>query len=164
MPVSPSAIQLHFDYSAWATNRLLDAASRLATTELNRDFATADRSVIGTLVHLYHADRIWLARVEGRPNDQFDDSDYDLALLTQRWNALQRQWRDWAAQLTEASVNETRSYRDLKGNPWTTPLWQIALHVVNHGTHHRGQAAGFIRSMGHTPPPLDLIAYYRSLG
>jgi uncharacterized damage-inducible protein DinB len=36
--------------------------------------------------------------------------------------------------------------------------------VVNHGTHHRGQVSGFLRSMGHTPPALDLIAYYRQLG
>jgi uncharacterized damage-inducible protein DinB len=43
-------------------------------------------------------------------------------------------------------------------------LWKIVLHVVNHGTHHRGQASGFLRAMGHVPPPLDLIAYYRTLG
>jgi len=44
-----------------------------------------------------------------------------------------------------------------------TPLWQILLHVVNHATHHRGQVSGFLRAMGHTPPPLDLIAFYRTL-
>jgi len=33
--------------------------------------------------------------------------------------------------------------------------------VVNHATHHRGQAVGFIRAMGHQPPKLDLIFYYR---
>jgi uncharacterized damage-inducible protein DinB len=33
--------------------------------------------------------------------------------------------------------------------------------VVNHGTHHRGQVSGFLRVMGHTPPPLDLVFYYR---
>ena len=39
--------------------------------------------------------------------------------------------------------------------------WQIVTHVVNHGTHHRGQVSGFLRTMGHTPPPLDLSFYYR---
>ena len=70
-------------------------------------------------------------------------------------------WLGWARPLTDEDVLRDVSYRDLKGNPWSTPLWQIVFHVVNHGTHHRGQAAGFLRSMGHVPPPLDLIAYYR---
>jgi len=34
---------------------------------------------------------------------------------------------------------------------------------VNHATHHRGQVSGFLRAMGHAPPPLDLIAFYRTL-
>ena len=40
------------------------------------------------------------------------------------------------------------------------PAWQIVMHVVNHGTHHRGAVSGFLRAMGKTPPKLDLIAYY----
>jgi uncharacterized damage-inducible protein DinB len=54
------------------------------------------------------------------------------------------------------------TYQDMRGNTWTNPIWHLVLHVVNHGTHHRGQAAGFLRAMGHVPPVLDLIAYYRS--
>ena len=53
------------------------------------------------------------------------------------------------------------AYRDLKGRAYEQPLWQLILHVVNHGTHHRGQVSGFLRSLGHVPPPLDLVAYYR---
>jgi uncharacterized damage-inducible protein DinB len=41
------------------------------------------------------------------------------------------------------------------------PDWKLVFHVVNHATHHRGQVAGFLRTMGRVPPPLDLIAYYR---
>jgi uncharacterized damage-inducible protein DinB len=33
---------------------------------------------------------------------------------------------------------------------------------VNHGTHHRGQVVGFLRALGHTPPVVDLIHFYRS--
>ena len=70
-------------------------------------------------------------------------------------------WQQWAAGLTEENVTRIASYQDTKGNPYTTELWKIVLHVVNHGTHHRGQVSGFLRTMGHVPPPLDLIAYYR---
>ena len=75
--------------------------------------------------------------------------------------ALHERWRVWAADVTDDRAGSIISYRDMKGNAWETPIWQIVLHVVNHGTHHRGQAAGFLRSLGHTPPPLDEIAYFR---
>jgi len=47
------------------------------------------------------------------------------------------------------------------GNPWRQPLGQLVLHVVNHGTHHRSQVSRFLRVMGHVPPKLDLVSYYR---
>ena len=85
-----------------------------------------------------------------------------LTVLQHEWPALLARWQAWGDALQDASVAVT--YKDLQGNPHTTPLWQIVLHVVNHATHHRGQAAAMIRAMGHTPPPLDLIRYYREVG
>jgi uncharacterized damage-inducible protein DinB len=48
----------------------------------------------------------------------------------------------------------------MRGRSFRQALVVIVLHVVNHGTHHRGQASGFLRAMGHTPPELDLDLYY----
>jgi uncharacterized damage-inducible protein DinB len=58
MLVSAEVIRLHLDYSAWASNRLLDAAGQLTSEELTHDLGTADKSVHGTLVHVFGADRI----------------------------------------------------------------------------------------------------------
>jgi uncharacterized damage-inducible protein DinB len=74
-----------------------------------------------------------------------------------------QRWQQYAAVLTDEMAESPISYSTFKGVPYRTPAWQIILHVVNHGTHHRGQAAGFIRSMGKMPPALDLIEYYRQL-
>ena len=54
-------------------------------------------------------------------------------------------------------------YKNMKGDAFESPIRQVVLHVVNNGTHHQGQVAGFLRSMGHPRPPLELIAYYRQL-
>ena len=51
----------------------------------------------------------------------------------------------------------------MSGNRFNQPVWQLVLHVVNHGTHHRGQVSGFLRAMGHKPPKLDLVSYYRMI-
>jgi uncharacterized damage-inducible protein DinB len=162
--LSAQAVRLHLDYSDWASRRLLDAAAGLSAEELNQDFKTADKSVVGTLAHIFAADRTWLARLRGIPQTVFiTDEDRNLTVLQTAWPALHQEWKDWAAALTDGQVQQDAAYHDLKGNPWKQPVWQIILHVVNHGTHHRGQVSGFIRTMGHKPPPLDLSAFYRGL-
>jgi uncharacterized damage-inducible protein DinB len=164
MPVSADTLRLHLDYTAWASQRLMDAAAKLSAEELTHDFKTADKSVLDTLVHVYAADRIWLARVLGEPRATFiDPEDRDLGLLQAEWPALLQRWKLWLRDLNDVDVLQPISYKDTKGNPYSSPLWQIILHVVNHGTHHRGQVSGFLRAMGHTPAPLDLIAYYRTI-
>ena len=162
MPISPDVLRSHLAYTTWATQRLVGAAAQLSPEELTHDFKTADRSVLGTLVHVYAADRIWLARLTQAPSAPFvTDADYRLSVLQEDWPALYVRWQRWANALTEDGVHAIAAYKDTKGNPYSQPVWQIVLHVVNHGTHHRGQVAGFLRALGRTPPPLDLSAYYR---
>jgi|SRR5690349_14938903 uncharacterized damage-inducible protein DinB len=165
MPVSIDTLLSHIDYSAWASRRLVEGARILSGEELNRDFQTADRSVLGTLVHIFAADRLWLARLAGTPHPGFvSDADRSLAVLQDDWPVLHEKWREWVRGLSEEQTLAVLSYRDLKGTPWAHPIWKLVLHVVNHATHHRGQVSGFMRSMGHAPPPIDLIHYYRELG
>ena len=162
MSLPPLVLQDHIGYTAWASARLLQAAKELGPEELERDFLTADKSVLGTLLHIYFADRLWLARIKGEPfPGMLTDEERTLAHLQTAWPELYERWREWAASLTGESPAREVTYRDLKQNQWKQPLWQIILHVVNHGSHHRGQVSGFMRSMGHTPPPLDLAAYHR---
>ena len=164
MPVSADTLRLQLDYSNWASQRLMDAAAKLIPEELKRDFKTADKSVVETLAHVFAADRIWLARVQGTPRDKFiGPEDCDLTAMNKEWPAVREGWKKLMASLSDQDVLKVISYKDLKGNPYQTPLWQIVLHLVNHGTHHRGQVSGFLRAMGYTPQPLDLIAFYRQL-
>ena len=131
----------------------------------SHDFGPADRSIVGTLAHTFAADRVWLARVTGGPiHTVITDADRSLPLLEHEWPALHERWKQWAAGLTDESVCSEITYRDLKGNQWTQTLWELLRHVVNHGTPHRGQVSGFIRSLGHTPPATDLLYYHREVG
>ena len=156
-------LKQHLAYSAWASRRLVEAAAKLSEAELTRDLGTADKSMLGTLVHVFAADRVWLARVRGHVPGRFIDLEHDMkmSVLEADWPAVLTGWQEHLDGVADVTVPV--SYNDLKGNAYTTPLWQIVLHVVNHATHHRGQASGFLRNMGHPPPPLDLIFYYRQL-
>ena len=69
----------------------------------------------------------------------------------------------WAEGLADKDWLREVSYRTMAGTPYVTPLWQIVLHVVNHGSHHRGQITNMLRQLGIKPANLDLIGFYRSM-
>ncbi len=165
MHVSIETLQSHIDYTVWASRRMLEAANALSPDELQRDFATGDKSVLGTLLHVYGGDLVWIERMHGRSlTSRPYDAQANLATLEAEWPVVWERWRAYAAGLSAESAEADVEYATFKGDTLRTPAWQIILHVVNHATHHRGQAAGFIRSMGKTPPVLDLVHYYRQRG
>jgi uncharacterized damage-inducible protein DinB len=157
------ALRDHLAYTSWASRRLVEAAAQLTPEQLTRDFQTADKSVLGTLVHVFAGDRLWFNRVaKHSPRTFVTEADYQLSVLQIEWPKVLDDWQRWAAGLTDEAAEAELSYTDLRGNAWRQPIWQLVLHVVNHGTHHRGQAAGFLRSMGVAPPALDLVVFYRT--
>src|SRR5712672_1196087 len=92
MPLPVEDLRDHLAYSAWASQRLVQAASELTEAELVRDFQTSDHSVLGTLVHAFAADRLWLARLRKAPRPQYStEADYRLSVLQNEWPEVDRQ-------------------------------------------------------------------------
>src|ERR1017187_10708658 len=103
-----------FAYTAWASTRLVQAASELSEAELTHDFQTSDRSILGTLAHIFAADRTWLGRIESAPLFEFiRDSDRRMDVLLNDWPALLERWKGWAAGVTDDSAAATFTYADL---------------------------------------------------
>jgi uncharacterized damage-inducible protein DinB len=143
----------HIRYSGWASSRLLDAAMNLDPEQFHRDLGVPNKSVHGTLQHVCWADGIWLERIGGPPLQK--------GAIAMEWPQTHQYWQKFADGLTDADLTRVVPYKDTKGNPYETPLWQIVLHVVNHATLHRGQVMAMFRQLGVAPPPTDLIFYYR---
>jgi uncharacterized damage-inducible protein DinB len=49
------------------------------------------------------------------------------------------------------------------GERYAYPVWQMMVHLVNHGTHHRSELAEMLTQLGSPPPSLDLLVYYDHL-
>jgi uncharacterized damage-inducible protein DinB len=116
------------------------------------------------LVHLFQADSIWLDRLEGRqnrPREQYTapGCTYDLG---DAWLKVIDRMIQQAEDLGENLWDRTIAYKLLSGMPMESAYWQIILHVVNHGTHHRGQVSHMLRQLGEKPANMDLIAFYRT--
>jgi uncharacterized damage-inducible protein DinB len=157
-------LSLLLDYHYWARDRLLDALEPLAPEQFTRDLGTSFRSIRDTASHVYGAEWVWHSRWLGRsptalpPADQFPDS----PALRSAWIDLEGAMRAFFADRDDAGVNHVIEYKLLNGQPGRSALWQMAQHVVNHASYHRGQVVTMLRQLGAAPPkPMDLIAFYR---
>ena len=153
----------HVLYNRWATRRTLQSVAVLTPEERSRDLKSSYGWVQGTLTHIYQADRIWFARLQGEPTAALAlfAPPAEWEAFVQDWSAHLDRFVAWAEKLDDAGWHRVVAYRDSKGNPYETPVYQILLHLTNHNSYHRGQVTVFLRQLGHAPASQDLIIYYR---
>jgi len=151
-------------YDEWATNRLIDAAEKVDAAKLQKDLGTSFGSLHGTLVHIYGAQFIWLARWKGSIPAGLPKAEEipNLTELKTRWQKLRVEFREFLNSKSEEQLQQASSYKDLKGNQWSEPLYQQIQHLLFHSMYHRGQVVTLLRQLGEVPPQTDLIAYYRA--
>jgi len=145
-----SLCRLQLDFMRWADELMLAAVASNMPDQ------------IGTLQHIYLAEKVWLARIRGQKDIVITDLEAppDLAALQEAWPLMHRSWLDWASVLHDAET--VIPHRNAAGVEFRMPAWQVVLHLVNHGSFHRGQVATMLRSNGFVPPTTDLIVYYRT--
>ena len=131
----------------------MEEAVALSAEQLMTNLKTSFGGVYETIVHLYQSDRIWLDRLEERPSGKFEDYTAPGCVweLSDAWAEVQQQLIVLTSGLREADMDRPITYRNLAGQTFSSPIWQILLHVVNHGTHHRGQVTAMIRSLAALP-------------
>jgi uncharacterized damage-inducible protein DinB len=153
-----------FQYNDWANRRILTAAGGLTAEQFLAPTALSWGSVRDVLVHALGAEWIWRMRLQhgAAPTALLDPEDFPTyAVLTARWQEEQAEWRAYIDGLTDDEVNRPVLYRSTKGQPYEAVLWQILLHVANHGTQHRAEVAHVLTSYGRSPGDMDLIVFVR---
>ena len=157
-----------FDYTEWANDLAIYAASKLSDEDLMRDFGISHKSIFGTLVHMAGAEWIWSERWNGRSPAKAEawstwstEACCDVATLKQRWTDLVNHRAQFMSQLDEERLNTELAFKLLSGDPSSMRLIDQMQHVVNHATLHRGQVVGMLRQLGIDPPSTDLIFYLR---
>jgi uncharacterized damage-inducible protein DinB len=160
--MTPEEALLHIRYTGWASRRLLDAAGKLSPEILTKDLSVSHTSILGTLAHTFFGDTVWYMRAvdPATPYPNQNDSP-SLETLDTKWRELLERWEAWAQTLTDADFDRKVIYRLRDGTSGETSVKHIILHLVNHGTLHRGQVVALLRQAGVAPPATDLIYYYR---
>ena len=148
-----------FAYNRWADARMLDACRLVPAEHYAAEIAPGWASLRSTVAHIAGATDLWVRRFLGQPSDGFvpeselatpDDA---ARLMAQSQDALEH----LAAELTPEQLAAPFTYRNLRGQTNTAPLWAALRHVANHATYHRGQAASKLKRLGVEPPVTDFV-------
>jgi uncharacterized damage-inducible protein DinB len=125
---------------------------------------TSHSSVWGTLEHCYRADGLWLKRLGGQPDVKLSDMEAvsDLAGLRKSWQTVQAALISFAGSLDGADWTRVIEYRFLSGKEGRSPMYENLLHLVNHGTYHRGQIVTMLRQLGAEPIATDFVTFVRT--
>jgi uncharacterized damage-inducible protein DinB len=115
-----------------------------------------DLEMMRLLSHVVWAQVIWLMRLKG---EAYQGKDFWKVETPEELGALiEDDYKNWKKYLSSVSdLEAVLNYTNSSGNPYTNTIKDIVFHVINHGTHHRGQINMLIRQMGMVPPPIDYI-------
>jgi uncharacterized damage-inducible protein DinB len=115
-------------------------------------------SIRNQLVHMIHADETWFNELRGAefpealPSSDFDDR----PIIRAHWDSVEQQMRTYLEALKDEMLFEKPiAYEEDKD----LILWQVLLHVVNHGTDHRAQVLRALHDLGIQTTSQDYIFY-----
>ena len=70
---------------------------------------------------------------------------------------LQGEWQSYLGRLSEADLAQSCTYKNSRGEDWSSSVADILNQLILHAAHHRGQISLEIRNSGHVPAPVDYI-------
>jgi uncharacterized damage-inducible protein DinB len=153
-----------FNYNRWANRQVLARAEALSFRQLRQPARVSHGSLLGTLTHILGTETIWRIRCQERisPRSLFSAEDFpSFEALRTRWEKEMGAMSGYVDELGDGDFQVRIPYTNTKGIAFETPLWQILLHVVNHGTQFRAEAAVILTENGVSPGDLDYIVFVR---
>jgi uncharacterized damage-inducible protein DinB len=155
-----------YAYDRWANRQIVEAAQRLTASQLLTPINASLPSVRDTLVHIMDAQQTWITRFQELPPPlPLRPEDFpDLASMLGRWQTIEADIDSFVRTLADdVPLTRVIHYVNARGEPNAYPLWQMMVHLVNHGTQHRSEVAARLTEMGSSPGWLDLLIYVDSI-
>jgi uncharacterized damage-inducible protein DinB len=137
-----------FSYDDWANREVLGSLRALN--------APPERSV-KLLAHVVSAERLWLERLLDQKQTLPVWPLFTLAQCKLQVDQFPMLWKNYLTALGEAGLARSLTYKNTKGESFSSQKQDILLHVVMHSAYHRGQIATDMRAAGFTPPYTDFI-------
>ncbi len=157
--MNADAFRYYYNYHFTENRQLWDLQiTSLSQEQFTQPVNYSHGSIRNQIVHIMSVDDTWFSALRGVEVPQaldpitFDDRQ----VLRAHWDDIEHNMRDYLAKLQDSMLFEKPF---TEGEDKDLILWQVLIHVVNHGIDHRAQLLRILHDFGLKTIAQDFIFY-----
>ena len=157
--MNANAFRHFYDYHFTENRKIWDAyITSLSEEQFTQDTGHSHGSVRNQIIHLISADDTWFSALRGVeiPKPLNPANFGDRKIIRAHWDKVEQNMGDYLAKLRDDMLFE-KPFPE--GEDKDLILWQVLLHVGNHGTDHRAQLLRLLNDLGVKTVSQDYIFY-----
>ena len=143
------AFDYHFTFSRLIWDKSI---TTLSDGQFLQDLPYSIGSIRNQTVHMMSVDQRWFSGLRGVDvTDHLDPISFtDRESVRSRWDSIEAVIREYLNGLIDDDLQ--KPFNQFQ-------IWQVLLHVINHGTDHRAQVLAMLNSLGAPSFPQDYIYF-----
>ncbi len=161
---SSSSLRKLVEYKHWANVITFGTMLNLPEEELVKKRQTSFRNILHTLNHVYVIDDVFKAHLSGAKHKYTARNTSEPAPIGELWRS-QQEIDTWYIEhfdsLDNDELNEVIEFEFIGGGTGRMSRGEMFLHVVNHGTYHRGFVSDMCYQIPVIPPANDFTVFLR---
>jgi uncharacterized damage-inducible protein DinB len=157
--MNADAFRHFYDYHFAENRKIWDAyVTPLSQEQFTQEVDYSAGCVRNQIVHQINADHSWFSGLRGEEIQPWVEPSRfeDRHELRQYWDMVEHKMQEYLANLRDDMLFQ-KPFPE--GEDKDLILWQVLLHVANHGTDHRAQLLRVLHDLGVKTEPQDYIFY-----
>jgi uncharacterized damage-inducible protein DinB len=158
--MNSNALRHFYNYHFTENRKLWDSyVTPLSYEQFAQPANYSHGSVRDQIVHLMSVDDLWFSELRGvRPSEPpAPASSDDRKAIRVHWDGIEQMMRDYLVELQDEMLFAKPIQEPVEDK--NLIVWQVLLHVVNHGTDHRAQLLRLLNDLGVKTESQDYIFY-----
>ncbi len=138
-------------YNDWANQKIFE--------QFSQEEGKVPPGCMHLLCHIVNTQTVWLSRIQGQLSPVRPWEDHSLEVCKEMHMEANEVLRHFSA--ADIDPEQVIAYQTFQGTPYENTIYDILIHLFNHGTYHRAQIAQDMRKNGLEPVNTDYIAFVR---
>ncbi len=157
--MNADAFRHFFEYHFTENRKTWDKyITSLSYEQFTQNVDYSHGSVRNQIIHLMGVDELWFSELQGVEILEFNNPANidDRKIIRAHWDSVEQNMRDYLAELQDDMLFKKPIAQEEDKD---LIVWQVLLHVANHGTDHRAQLLRILHDLGVKTESQDYIFF-----